>query len=69
MPIPFDLTEPEPAFVPYDLEIDGALFTVLENQQPDAYRVRDPQGRVLGLMVESNAEPLTAETLAELLTA
>ena len=59
----------EPAFVPYEIEIEGAIYTVLENQQPDAYRVRDPKGRVIGLMVEGNAEMLTEETLAELLTA
>ena len=59
----------EPAFVPYEIEIEGAIYTVLENQQPDAYRVRDPKGRVIGLMVEGNAETLTEETLAELLTA
>lgn len=56
-----------PPFEPYDLTVSGQVYTVLENQQPDCYRVRFPDGQVWGLMVPSNADPLTPAALAALL--
>jgi hypothetical protein len=58
---------PELPFEPYDLVISGKTYTVLENQQPDCYRVRFPDGQVYGLMVPSNTAKLTPATLAALL--
>ena len=60
-------TMPELPFEPYDLVVNGNTYTVLENQQPDCYRVRFPDNQVHGLMVASNAATLTPITLAALL--
>jgi hypothetical protein len=67
--MPTKITPPEvPApFEPYELTVDGEVYTVLENQQPDCYRVRFPDGQVYGLMVASNAATLTPAKLAALL--
>ena len=64
-----ETTPPEapPAFVPYALEIDGATFTVLEPSQPDAYRVREPSGQVIGLACADSSTVLDAASLAALL--
>lgn len=61
------LPEPPAPFEPYDLTIAGEVYTVLESEQPDCYRVKFPDGQVYGLMVSSNTAKLTPATLAALL--
>lgn len=51
----------------YDLTVNGVVYTVLEPTQPDAYRVREPSGQVLGFACEDSSVVLDAEWLAALL--